>query len=176
MTCTLYLVVSTSLLSDSLTGMTVPRSVCSLVSLMFLLPCLLLTDLRPVSALSLLCSLAHILIRWLDWKWHHNCPDRAALSADCYQLTKLTNGIKSRQQGGLYNLLPFSVLWSFSSCCWFCCLLPPATHRHRCYWVFDLSVMPGVQHKTKGKKPFFGHQVMFNHTFLLSLFPDESKF
>lgn len=63
MTCTLYLVVSTSLLSDSLSGMAVPRSVCSLVSLVFLLPCLLLTDLRPVSTLSLLCSLAHILIR-----------------------------------------------------------------------------------------------------------------
>nr|XP_019953031.1 PREDICTED: vesicular inhibitory amino acid transporter-like [Paralichthys olivaceus] len=62
MTCTLYLVVSTSLLSDSLSGMTAPRSVCSLVSLVFLLPCLLLTDLRPVSTLSLLCSLAHILI------------------------------------------------------------------------------------------------------------------
>ncbi|XP_039981896.1 vesicular inhibitory amino acid transporter-like [Xiphias gladius] len=65
MTCTLYLVVSTSLLSDSLSGMAVPRSACSLVSLMFLLPCLLLTDLRPVSTLSLLCSLAHILISLL---------------------------------------------------------------------------------------------------------------
>lgn len=63
MTCTLYLVVSTSLLSDSLSGLAVPGSACSLFSLMFLLPCLLLTDLRPVSTLSLLCSLAHILIR-----------------------------------------------------------------------------------------------------------------
>ncbi|KAF1376804.1 hypothetical protein PFLUV_G00215240 [Perca fluviatilis] len=79
MTCTLYLVVSTGLLSDSLSGMAVPRSVCSLVSLMFLLPCLLLTDLRPVSTLSLLCSLAHILISLLvmlyclsrasSWSW-----------------------------------------------------------------------------------------------------------
>nr|XP_046230074.1 vesicular inhibitory amino acid transporter-like [Scatophagus argus] len=79
MTCTLYLVVSTSLLSDSLSGMTVPRSACSLVSLVFLLPCLLLTDLRPVSTLSLLCSLAHILISLLvmlyclsrasSWSW-----------------------------------------------------------------------------------------------------------
>ncbi|XP_034555845.1 vesicular inhibitory amino acid transporter-like [Notolabrus celidotus] len=79
MTCTLYLVVTTSLLSDSLSGMTVPRSVCSLVSLIFLLPCLLLTDLRPVSTLSLLCSLAHILISLLvmlyclsqasSWSW-----------------------------------------------------------------------------------------------------------
>uniref|UniRef100_A0A671XK14 Vesicular inhibitory amino acid transporter n=1 Tax=Sparus aurata TaxID=8175 RepID=A0A671XK14_SPAAU len=87
MTCTLYLVVSSSLLSDSLTGMTVPRSVCSLVSLMFLLPCLLLTDLRPVSALSLLCSLAHILISLLvmlyclsrasSWSW-----SSLSLSAD----------------------------------------------------------------------------------------------
>uniref|UniRef100_A0A8C4I7W5 Vesicular inhibitory amino acid transporter n=1 Tax=Dicentrarchus labrax TaxID=13489 RepID=A0A8C4I7W5_DICLA len=79
MTCTLYLVVSTSLLSESLSGMALPRSVCSLVSLMFLLPCLLLTDLRPVSTLSLLCSLAHILISLLvmlyclsrasSWSW-----------------------------------------------------------------------------------------------------------
>ncbi|XP_069564660.1 vesicular inhibitory amino acid transporter-like [Brachyistius frenatus] len=79
MTCTLYLLVSTSLMSDSLSGAAVPRSVCSLVSLMFLLPCLLLTDLRPVSALSLLCSLAHILISLLvmlyclsrasSWSW-----------------------------------------------------------------------------------------------------------
>ncbi|XP_041661966.1 vesicular inhibitory amino acid transporter-like [Cheilinus undulatus] len=79
MTCTLYLVVSTSLLSDSLSGMAVPRSACSLVSLIFLLPCLLLTDLRPVSTLSLLCSLAHILISLLvmlyclsrasSWSW-----------------------------------------------------------------------------------------------------------
>ncbi|XP_074471807.1 vesicular inhibitory amino acid transporter-like [Sebastes fasciatus] len=79
MTCTLYLVVSTSLLSDSLSVMAVPRSVCSLASLMFLLPCLLLTDLRPVSTFSLLCSLAHILISLLvmlyclsrasSWSW-----------------------------------------------------------------------------------------------------------
>lgn len=65
MTCTLYLVVSTSLLSDSLSGAALPRLMCSLLSLLFLLPCLLLTDLRPVSTLSLLCSLAHVLIRWL---------------------------------------------------------------------------------------------------------------
>uniref|UniRef100_A0A3Q0RTL8 Vesicular inhibitory amino acid transporter n=1 Tax=Amphilophus citrinellus TaxID=61819 RepID=A0A3Q0RTL8_AMPCI len=79
MTCTLYLLVSTSLLSDSLSGVAVPRSVCSLVSLVFLLPCLLLTDLRLVSTLSLLCSLAHILISLLvmlyclscasSWSW-----------------------------------------------------------------------------------------------------------
>ncbi|KAM7367693.1 hypothetical protein PAMP_013976 [Pampus punctatissimus] len=79
MTCTLYLVVSTTLMSDSVSGMAVPRSVCSLVSLLFLLPCLLLTDLRPVSTLSLLCSLAHILISLLvmlyclslssSWSW-----------------------------------------------------------------------------------------------------------
>ncbi|XP_041831290.1 vesicular inhibitory amino acid transporter-like [Melanotaenia boesemani] len=79
MTCTLYLLVSTSLLCDSLSGVALPRSVCSLVSLMFLLPCLLLTDLRPVSTLSLLCSLAHILISLLvmlyclscasSWSW-----------------------------------------------------------------------------------------------------------
>ncbi|KAM3861025.1 vesicular inhibitory amino acid transporter-like [Diretmus argenteus] len=84
MTCTLYLVVSTSLLSDSLSGLAVPRSVCSLVSLMFLLPCLLLTDLRSVSTLSLLCSLAHILISLLvilyclsragSWSWSSLSP------------------------------------------------------------------------------------------------------
>uniref|UniRef100_A0A3Q1J886 Vesicular inhibitory amino acid transporter n=1 Tax=Anabas testudineus TaxID=64144 RepID=A0A3Q1J886_ANATE len=79
MTCTLYLVVSTSLLSDSFSALAAPRSACSLVSLMFLLPCLLLTDLRPVSTLSLLCSLAHVLISLLvmlyclsrasSWSW-----------------------------------------------------------------------------------------------------------
>ncbi|TNN40549.1 Vesicular inhibitory amino acid transporter [Liparis tanakae] len=79
MTCTLYLVVSTSLLSDSVSGTAAPRSVCSLVSLVFLLPCLLLTDLRPVSTLSLLCSLAHVPISLLvllyclsrasSWSW-----------------------------------------------------------------------------------------------------------
>ncbi|XP_061602961.1 vesicular inhibitory amino acid transporter-like [Cololabis saira] len=79
MTCTLYLLVSTSLLSESLSGAALPRSACSLVALMFLLPCLLLSDLRPVSTLSLLCSLAHILISLLvtlyclscarTWSW-----------------------------------------------------------------------------------------------------------
>uniref|UniRef100_A0A3Q3BNA1 Vesicular inhibitory amino acid transporter n=1 Tax=Kryptolebias marmoratus TaxID=37003 RepID=A0A3Q3BNA1_KRYMA len=79
MTCTLYLLVSTTLLCDSLSGVALPRSVCSLVSLLFLLPCLLLTDLRPVSTLSLLCSLVHILISFLvmlyclscasSWSW-----------------------------------------------------------------------------------------------------------
>ncbi|XP_028253679.1 vesicular inhibitory amino acid transporter-like [Parambassis ranga] len=73
MTCTLYLLVSTSLLSDSLSGVAVPRSVCSLVSLTFLLPCLLLTDLRPVSTLSLLCSLAHILISMLVMLYCLSC-------------------------------------------------------------------------------------------------------
>uniref|UniRef100_A0A3Q2QYQ9 Vesicular inhibitory amino acid transporter n=1 Tax=Fundulus heteroclitus TaxID=8078 RepID=A0A3Q2QYQ9_FUNHE len=79
MTCTLYLLVSTTLLCDSLSAVNLPRSACSLMSLMFLLPCLLLTDLRPVSTLSLLCSLAHILISLLvilyclscasNWSW-----------------------------------------------------------------------------------------------------------
>eukprot|EP00066_Takifugu_rubripes_P021284 XP_011610550.1 PREDICTED: vesicular inhibitory amino acid transporter-like [Takifugu rubripes] len=79
MTCTLYLVVSTSLLSDSLSRAAPPRLMCSLLSLMFLLPCLLLTDLRSVSTLSLLCSLAHVLISLLvmlyclsqasSWSW-----------------------------------------------------------------------------------------------------------
>lgn len=150
MTCTLYLVVSTSLLSDSLSGMAVPRSVCSLVSLMFLLPCLLLTDLRPVSTLSLLCSLAHILIRWLNRSasrlfWQSGEFVHAiswSAPAD-----KLTNRVKSRQQGGLYNLLSFSLLWTFCSCCWSYRLLPPATHR--CYWLFDLFLVPGVLHETR---------------------------
>lgn len=75
MTCTLYLVVSTSLLSDSLSGTALPRLMCSLLSLMFLLPCLLLTDLRPVSTLSLLCSLAHVLIRW----WQHTATMKRAI-------------------------------------------------------------------------------------------------
>ncbi|CAL8392459.1 unnamed protein product [Gadus morhua 'NCC'] len=65
MTCTLYLVVSASLLSDSLWWTAVPRSACSLASVLLLLPCLVLTDLRPVSTLSMLCSLAHGLISLL---------------------------------------------------------------------------------------------------------------
>ncbi|KAM9704595.1 vesicular inhibitory amino acid transporter [Menidia menidia] len=79
MTCTLYLLVSTTLLCDSLSGVAPPRTVCSLVSLVFLLPCLMLTDLKPVSTLSLLCSLAHIVISLLvmlyclscasSWSW-----------------------------------------------------------------------------------------------------------
>uniref|UniRef100_A0AAV2KGL2 Vesicular inhibitory amino acid transporter n=1 Tax=Knipowitschia caucasica TaxID=637954 RepID=A0AAV2KGL2_KNICA len=64
MTCTLYVVVSMSLLSDSLWG-AVPRLGCSVLSLLLLMPCLLLPDLRPVSTLSLLCSLAHVLISFL---------------------------------------------------------------------------------------------------------------
>ncbi|XP_028296094.1 vesicular inhibitory amino acid transporter-like [Gouania willdenowi] len=65
MTCSAYLLVSTGLLLDSLSGVAAPRSVCLLVSLMCVLPCLLLTGLRPVSTLSLLCSLAHALISLL---------------------------------------------------------------------------------------------------------------
>ncbi|CAL8317236.1 unnamed protein product [Merluccius merluccius] len=65
MTCTLYLVVSATLLSDSLWWTAVPRSACSLASFLFLLPCLLLRDLRPVSTLSMLCSLAHVFISLL---------------------------------------------------------------------------------------------------------------
>ncbi|KAM9354950.1 vesicular inhibitory amino acid transporter [Pholidichthys leucotaenia] len=80
MTCTLYLLVSISLLSDSLSAVAVPRSVCSLVSLMFLLPCLLLTDLRLVSMLSLLCSLAHILISLLVMLYCLSCASRWSLS------------------------------------------------------------------------------------------------
>ncbi|KAK0139501.1 Vesicular inhibitory amino acid transporter [Merluccius polli] len=65
MMCTLYLVVSATLLSDSLWWTAVPRSACSLASFLFLLPCLLLRDLRPVSTLSMLCSLAHVFISLL---------------------------------------------------------------------------------------------------------------
>uniref|UniRef100_A0A3B4AUN6 Vesicular inhibitory amino acid transporter n=1 Tax=Periophthalmus magnuspinnatus TaxID=409849 RepID=A0A3B4AUN6_9GOBI len=73
MTCTLYLVVSTSLLSDSLSGLAVPRLGCSLLGLLFLMPCLLLTDLRPVSTLSLLCTVAHILISLLVMLYCLSC-------------------------------------------------------------------------------------------------------
>lgn len=79
MTCTLYLVVSTSLLSDSLSGAALPRFMYSLLSLMFLLPCLLLTDLRSVSTLSLLCSLAHVLIRWCYLNSTKSQPSRPLL-------------------------------------------------------------------------------------------------
>ncbi|KAM6964871.1 vesicular inhibitory amino acid transporter [Aplochiton taeniatus] len=61
MTCSLYLLVATSLLQKALSWRAIPRSVCSLVTLLCLLPCLLLADLKSVSTLSLLCSLAHAL-------------------------------------------------------------------------------------------------------------------
>lgn len=146
MTCTLYLVVSTSLLSDSLSGLAVPRSMCSLVSLMFLLPCLLLTDLRPVSTLSLLCSLAHILIRW-----------RGVIIVPCllwglhtwtHTVSWPTNCIQSRQQGCLHNLVSLSFL-SLLISCWLCRLLPHATRC--CCRLFHLFLMAGLLHETPKK-------------------------
>lgn len=127
MTCTLYLIVATSLLSDSLSRMAVPRSVCSLVSLMFLLPCLLLTDLRPVSTLSLLCSLAHILIRWFNRSGTtFRVLNVHKLSSD--QLTEFTKLYSIQATWSFYNPLLSSFLPSFSRCCWLCCLLPYAAH------------------------------------------------
>ncbi len=147
MTCTLYLVVSTSLLSDSLSGIAVPRSVCSLVSLMFLLPCLLLTDLRPVSTLSLLCSLAHILIRWFNRSSVTFALTEQCIRAHCRLISSQTHqSYDMKTTGRIYNLLSLSLLRSFSSCCKSFCLLPPASHC--CYWLFELSLMPGVLHET----------------------------
>ena len=69
MTCTLYLVVSTNLLAHSLSSLPpalalapgTSAALCPLVPLLVLLPCLLLADLRVVSRLSMLCSLAQLL-------------------------------------------------------------------------------------------------------------------
>ncbi|XP_067097827.1 vesicular inhibitory amino acid transporter [Osmerus mordax] len=69
MTCTLYLVVSTNLLAHSLSSLPsalalapgTSAALCPLVPLLVLLPCLLLADLRVVSKLSMLCSLAQLL-------------------------------------------------------------------------------------------------------------------
>lgn len=142
MTCTLYLVVSTSLLSDSLSGLSVPRSVCSLVSLMFLLPCLLLTDLRLVSTLSLLCSLAHILIRWLNKRG----SESVSLSDEQYQLTN-SQVMLNNERKSLFIICFILTLVNTLQLVGLRCLLPPATHC--CYWLTDSFLMPGVLPETK---------------------------
>ncbi|KAL4649092.1 vesicular inhibitory amino acid transporter-like [Arapaima gigas] len=62
MTCVLYLVVSTNLASHSFLAPPLPLSAWSIASILPLVPCILIQDLRVVSRLSLLCSLAQFFI------------------------------------------------------------------------------------------------------------------
>ncbi|XP_028809284.1 vesicular inhibitory amino acid transporter [Denticeps clupeoides] len=65
MTCILYLVVSSSLMCHSFTFITLSPSAWTLVTFLSLVPCMLIRDLRMVSRLSLLCSLAQFLITFI---------------------------------------------------------------------------------------------------------------
>ncbi|XP_063078293.1 LOW QUALITY PROTEIN: vesicular inhibitory amino acid transporter [Engraulis encrasicolus] len=79
MTCILYLVVSTNLMCHSFSFLPLPPAAWSLVTLLSLVPCMLIRDLRVVSRLSLLCSLAQLLITFITvafclrqahrWSW-----------------------------------------------------------------------------------------------------------
>ncbi|XP_076872713.1 vesicular inhibitory amino acid transporter [Brachyhypopomus gauderio] len=65
MTCVLYLVVSSNLMSHSLPFLPLTPAVCSALTFLTLVPCLLIRDLRVVARLSLLCSLAQFLITFI---------------------------------------------------------------------------------------------------------------
>lgn len=79
MTCTLYLVVSSNLMCHSFPFLLLPPAVWSVVTFLSLVPCMLIRDLRVVSRLSLLCSLAQFLITFITigfclrqahrWSW-----------------------------------------------------------------------------------------------------------
>ncbi|KAJ8355966.1 hypothetical protein SKAU_G00187600 [Synaphobranchus kaupii] len=62
MTCILYLVVSSNLVRHSLAFVPLSPTAWSSVTFLILVPCMLIRDLRVVSRLSLLCSLAQFLI------------------------------------------------------------------------------------------------------------------
>ncbi|KAM4694278.1 vesicular inhibitory amino acid transporter-like [Discoglossus pictus] len=62
MTCILYLVVSGNLLCHSFPSIPVTEKAWSPIAFILLLPCVLIKDLKIVSRLSFLCSLAHLVI------------------------------------------------------------------------------------------------------------------
>lgn len=80
MTCILYLVVSSNLMGHSFPFLPLPPAAWSAVTFLSLVPCMLIRDLRMVSRLSLLCSLAQFLITFVtvgfclqqahSWSWH----------------------------------------------------------------------------------------------------------
>ncbi|KAG2468647.1 vesicular inhibitory amino acid transporter [Polypterus senegalus] len=65
MTCILYLVVSGNLMYHSFPSLPVSQASWSVIAFFILLPCLLIKDLRIVSKLSLLCSLAQFIITFI---------------------------------------------------------------------------------------------------------------
>uniref|UniRef100_A0A3P9AFL2 Vesicular inhibitory amino acid transporter n=1 Tax=Esox lucius TaxID=8010 RepID=A0A3P9AFL2_ESOLU len=65
MTCILYLVVSTNLMGHCLAFLPLPPAACSVLTLLTLVPCMLIRDMRVVSRLSLLCSLAQFLVTFI---------------------------------------------------------------------------------------------------------------
>ncbi|XP_030638764.1 vesicular inhibitory amino acid transporter [Chanos chanos] len=79
MTCTLYLVVSSNLMLHSFPFLPLTPATWSTVTFLTLMPCMLIRDLRIVSHLSLLCSLAQFFIIFIiilyclqqaqHWSW-----------------------------------------------------------------------------------------------------------
>ncbi|XP_018597931.2 vesicular inhibitory amino acid transporter [Scleropages formosus] len=91
MTCVLYLVVSSNLVSHSFLGPPLPLAAWSMASVLPLVPCVLIRDLRVVSRLSLLCSLAQFLITFTVvacclTQAHRWCWRRMAISVDFEKL------------------------------------------------------------------------------------------
>ncbi|KAJ8385915.1 hypothetical protein AAFF_G00178770 [Aldrovandia affinis] len=84
MTCILYLVVSSNLVCHSFPYIPLPPTAWSVVTFLTLVPCMLIRDLRVVSRLSLLCSLAQFLITGIviaycltqahRWSWRRASP------------------------------------------------------------------------------------------------------
>ncbi|KAJ8008985.1 hypothetical protein DPEC_G00084110 [Dallia pectoralis] len=65
MTCVLYLVVGTNLMGHSFSFLHLTPAACSVLTFLTLVPCMFIRDLRTVSRLSLLCSLAQFLITFI---------------------------------------------------------------------------------------------------------------
>ncbi|KAI4885161.1 hypothetical protein NFI96_032518 [Prochilodus magdalenae] len=65
MTCILYLVVSSNLMGHSFPLVPLSPATCSALTFLTLMPCMLIRDLKVVSQLSFLCSLAHFLITFV---------------------------------------------------------------------------------------------------------------
>ncbi|XP_072551184.1 vesicular inhibitory amino acid transporter [Salminus brasiliensis] len=65
MTCILYLVVSSNLMCHSFPFLCLSPVTCSALTFLILMPCMLIRDLKVVSRLSFLCSLAHFLITFV---------------------------------------------------------------------------------------------------------------
>ncbi|XP_066534046.1 vesicular inhibitory amino acid transporter [Hoplias malabaricus] len=87
MTCVLYLVVSSNLMCHSFPILHLSAPTCSALTFLTLLPCLVITDLKVVSRLSFLCSLAHLVITlvvmgYCLWEAPRWAPGRLRLAGD----------------------------------------------------------------------------------------------